>query len=127
MTNSNNSDLYISEKGDIVWINFNPKSVKWVMRLKQLLLEKREEILKIAAKHGAYNVRIFGSVARGEDNENSDIDFLIDYDLEKTTSWFPMGLILDLEDLLQRKVDVATDDSLHYFIRDKVLEDAVKL
>ncbi|NER03486.1 MAG: DNA polymerase subunit beta, partial [Okeania sp. SIO3C4] len=70
---------------------------------------------------------IFGSVAREEDDENSDIDFLIDYDLEKTTSWFPMGLILDLEAFLQRKVDVATDDSLHYFIRDKVLEEAVKL
>ena len=97
------------------------------MTLKQLLLEKREEILKIAAKHGAYNVRIFGSVARREDNENSDIDFLIDYDLEKTSSWFPMGLILDLEALLQRKVDVAMDDSLHYFLRDKILEEAVKL
>ena len=97
------------------------------MTLKQLLLEKREEILKIAAKHGAYNIRIFGSVARGEENENSDIDFLIDYDLEKTTSWFPMGLILDLEAFLERKVDVAMDDSLHYFIRDKVLEEAVKL
>ncbi|NER01400.1 MAG: nucleotidyltransferase family protein [Okeania sp. SIO3C4] len=97
------------------------------MKLKQLLLEKREEILNIAEKHGAYNVRIFGSVAREEDDENSDIDFLIDYDLSKTTSWFPMGLILDLEAFLQRKVDVATDDSLHYFIRDKVLEEAVKL
>ena len=97
------------------------------MKLKQLLLEKREEILKIATKHGAYNVRIFGSVARGEDDENSDIDFLIDYDLSKTSSWFPMGLILDLERLLNHKVDVAMDDSLHYFIRDKVLEEAIKL
>ncbi|MGK7879951.1 MAG: nucleotidyltransferase family protein [Crocosphaera sp.] len=97
------------------------------MKLKQLLLEKREEIINIAFKHGAYNVRIFGSVARGEDNENSDIDFLIDYDLSKTSSWFPMGLILDLETLLNRKVDIATDDSLHYFIRNKVLEEAIKL
>lgn len=97
------------------------------MTLKKLLLEKREEILKIAAKHGAYHVRIFGSVARGEDDENSDIDFLIDYDLSKTSSWFPMGLILELETLLKRKVDVATDDSLHYFIRDKVLKEAIKL
>lgn len=48
------------------------------MKLKQLLLKKREEILKIAAKHGAYNVRIFGSVAREEEDKNSDIDFLID-------------------------------------------------
>ncbi|MDJ0730308.1 MAG: nucleotidyltransferase domain-containing protein [Crocosphaera sp.] len=97
------------------------------MKLKELLLEKREEIINIAAKHGAYNVRIFGSVAREEDDENSDIDFLIDYDLSKTSSWFPMGLILELETLLKHKVDIATDDSLHYFIRDKVLEEAIKL
>ena len=62
-----------------------------------------------------------------EDDEKSDIDFLIDYDLSKTSSWFPMGLILDLEALLKRKVDVATDDSLHYFIRDNVLLEAIKL
>ena len=97
------------------------------MNLKQLLLEKREEILKIATKHGAYNVRIFSSVARGEDDENSDIDFLIDDDLSKTSSWFPMGLILDLERLLNHKVDIATNDYLHYFIRDKVFEEAIKL
>jgi len=97
------------------------------MKFKQILAEKREEIIKIAEKHGAYNVRILGSVARGEDDEKSDIDFLIDYDLSKTSSWFPMGLILDLEALLGRKVDVATDESLHYFIRDKVLEDVIKL
>ena len=97
------------------------------MQLKKVLQEKREEILEIAAKHGAYNVRVFGSVARGEETENSDIDFLIDYDLSKTSSWFPMGLVLDLEVLLKRKVDVATDNSLHYFIRDKVLKKAIKL
>ena len=97
------------------------------MKLKQVLLEKREEILQVAAKHGAYNVRIFGSVARGEDDEKSDIDFLIDYDLSKISPWFPMGLILDLEALLKRKVDVATDDSLHYFIRDNILREAIAL
>ncbi|WP_009544396.1 nucleotidyltransferase family protein [Crocosphaera subtropica] len=97
------------------------------MKLKQLLFKKRKEILRIAAKHGAYNIRIFGSVARGEDNENSDIDFLIDYDLSKTSSWFPMGLIVELETLLKHKVDIATDDSLHEFIRDKILEEAIKL
>lgn len=61
------------------------------MGLKQLLQEKREEILNIAAKHGAYNLKIFGSVARGEETESSDIDFLIDYDLEKISAWFPGG------------------------------------
>ncbi len=95
--------------------------------LKQLLQEKREEILNIAAKHGAYNLRIFGSVARGEDTEISDIDFLIDYDLNQISAWFPGGLIRDLEALLNRKVDVVTTQSLHYLIRDKVLNEAIVL
>jgi predicted nucleotidyltransferase len=97
------------------------------MALKQELQEKRAEILAIAEQHGAFNVRIFGSVARGEEREDSDIDFLIDYDLAKTSSWFPVGLIQDLEDLLNRKVDVVTAKSLHYFIRDRVLEEAIIL
>ena len=57
------------------------------MELKQLL-QQREKISAIAVRHGAYNVRIFGSVARGEATSTSDIDFLIDYDLSKTTPWF---------------------------------------
>ncbi|WP_414568590.1 nucleotidyltransferase family protein [Nostoc sp. CCY 9925] len=95
--------------------------------LKQLLQEKRAEILNIAAKHGAYNLRVFGSVARGEETETSDIDFLVDYDLEKISPWFPGGLILDLENLLHRKVDVVTTKSLHYLIRDKVFHEAISL
>ena len=97
------------------------------MSLKQLLQEKREEILKIAAKHGAFNVRVFGSVARGDETESSDIDLLIDYDLSKTSPWFPVGLIDDLEQLLDRKVDVITTKSLHYFIRDKIMSEAIRL
>jgi uncharacterized protein len=97
------------------------------MSLKQLLQEKREEILEIATKHGAFNIRIFGSVARGEETENSDIDFLIDYDLKKISPWFPGGLIMDLEALLEKKVDVVTAKSLHYFIRDRVLKEAINL
>ncbi|MBD2494597.1 nucleotidyltransferase family protein [Nostoc sp. FACHB-280] len=95
--------------------------------LKQLLQEKREEILHIASKHGAYNLRVFGSVARKEETEESDIDFLIDYDLDKISAWFPGGLIQDLEVLLNRKVDVVTTQSLHYLIRDKVLHEAIFL
>ncbi|WP_228014640.1 nucleotidyltransferase family protein [Fortiea sp. LEGE XX443] len=95
--------------------------------LKQLLQEKREEIFNIAAKHGAYNLRVFGSIARGEETEVSDIDFLIDYDLNKISAWFPGGLIQDLEALLNRKVDVVTIQSLHYLIRDKVLHEAISL
>ena len=75
------------------------------MKKYKQLQENRENILAIAAKHGAFNVRVFGSVARGEENPESDIDFLIDYDIEKTTPWFPVGLVRDLENLLQTKVD----------------------
>lgn len=96
-------------------------------KLKQLLLERREEILEIALKHGAFNVRLFGSVARGEETENSDIDFLINYDINKISSWFPVGLIHDLEDLLGRKVDVVTETGLKERIRDRVLRDCILL
>ncbi|MUG94189.1 DNA polymerase subunit beta [Scytonema sp. UIC 10036] len=97
------------------------------MKLKELLKEKREEIIRIAAEHGAYNLRVFGSVARGEETETSDIDFLIDYDLNKITPWFPGGLIHDLETLLNRQVDIVTANSLHYMIQEKVLNEAIPL
>ncbi|MBD2119292.1 MAG: nucleotidyltransferase family protein [Microcystis sp.] len=97
------------------------------MTLKQLIQDKREDILKIATKHGAFNVRVFGSVARGEETENSDIDFLIDYDLAKTSPWFPGGLLVDLEDLLGCKVDVVTEESLHHLIKQRILKEAIKL
>ena len=97
------------------------------MKIKQLLTAKREEILMIAAKHGASNVRIFGSVVRGDDDEKSDIDLLIDYDLTKISPWFPSGLIQELQLLLDRKVDVVTVGGLQDRIREKVLQEAVKL
>ncbi len=97
------------------------------MGLKELLQEKRAEILSIAAKHGAYNLRIFGSVARGEETPSSDIDILIDYDLNKITPWFPSGLVQELEALLNREIDVVTTNYLHYFIQDKVLKEAIPL
>ena len=96
-------------------------------KLKQLLQERREEILEIALKHGAFNVRVFGSVARGEETENSDIDFLIDYDLNKISPWFPVRLIRDLEGLLGRRVDVVTVQGLKERIRDQVLRDCIVL
>lgn len=95
--------------------------------IKELLHDRRSQILALAEKHGAYNVRVFGSVARGEATEESDIDFLVDYDLEKITPWFPGGLLLDLEQLLNRKVDIATMDMLKARIRDRVLGEAVTL
>jgi uncharacterized protein len=95
--------------------------------INDLLQERRSQILAIAQKHGAYNVRVFGSVARGEATQESDIDFLVDYDLEKITPWFPAGLLIDLEQLLNRKVDIATVDMLKERIRDRVLHEAVML
>jgi predicted nucleotidyltransferase len=96
----------------------------------QLVKENREEILRIAAQHGAYNVRIFGSVARGEDGPDSDVDLLVDVG-PVHSSWFPAGWIVDLEDLwdalLGCKVDVAEPEGLHWHIREQVLKEAVSL
>lgn len=92
----------------------------------EILGDKREEILAIAADHGASNVRIFGSVARGEARPDSDVDFLVS--LEKGRNLLDrIGLIQDLEDLLNRKVDVAEPENLHRYIRDKVLREAINL
>jgi uncharacterized protein len=96
------------------------------MTVEQLLHEKREEIQRIAAKHGARNVRIFGSVARREARPDSDIDLLVDAG-PKTSSWFPAGLILDLEEVLGCKVEVVTEKGLNEYLRDRVLTEAVPL
>jgi hypothetical protein len=96
------------------------------MSASETLRAKREAIQRIAAKHGACNVRLFGSVARGEDGPESDIDILIDTS-PPTSSWFPAGLILDLEELLGRRVDVVTEKSLSPYFRDRVLQEAVPL
>jgi predicted nucleotidyltransferase len=97
------------------------------MALLDTLREKRSQILEIAAKHGAFNVRVFGSVARGEETPESDIDFLIDYDRSKITPWFPGGLLMDLQDLLGRKVDVLTERGISPLIRERVLAEAKPL
>ena len=81
-------------------------------------------MLRLAGQHGANDVRLFGSVARGEGSEESDIDFLVKTE-QVTTSWFPAGLVENLEALLGRKVEVVTENALHWYIRDKVLQEAV--
>ena len=97
-----------------------------VVTLEQLLREKRDDIKRIAARHGAYNLRVFGSVARGEAGPESDIDLLIDVG-PTTSSWFPAGLILDLEDLLGWRVEVITEKALNPELRDHVLREAIAL
>ena len=93
------------------------------MKIEDLLKTRREQILEIAQKHGAYNLRVFGSVARGEGTEQSDIDFLVEVG-PTHSPWFPAGLVADLEDLLDIPVDVVTTDGLHWYIKEKVLEEA---
>jgi len=91
-----------------------------------LLQDKREAILSLAAQHGARNVRIFGSAARGDAGPDSDFDFLVD--LEPRRSLLDLGgLLMDLKELLGREVDVVTEPSLHWYIRDRILREAVPL
>lgn len=90
------------------------------------LRSRREEILAVAREHGARNVRVFGSVARGDAGPDSDIDILVE--LEPGRSLLDhAALMLDLSDLLGCKVDVATDRGLRPRIRDRVLREAVPL
>jgi uncharacterized protein len=96
------------------------------MSLNELLQEKREDILRIATRRGASNVRVFGSVARGEADSKSDIDLLVD--LEPGRSLFDLGgLLMDLQDLLGHKVDVVTERGLRERIREHVLREAIPL
>ena len=96
------------------------------MSLDEVLQVKRKDILRIAAEHGAYNVRIFGSVARGEADEKSDIDLLVD--MEKGRSLFDLGgLLTDLQNLLGHDVDIVTERGLRDRIRDRVLREAIPL
>lgn len=93
------------------------------MGIEEILGDRRADILRIAAKHGATSVRAFGSVARGEADADSDIDFLVE--LEKGRSLFDLGgLLMDLQELLGRKVDVTTEKGLHWYIRDRVCAEA---
>lgn len=91
------------------------------------LIVHREEILKIAEKHGAYNVRVFGSVARGEATDESDIDLLVDYDLNRISPWFPAGLKRELESFLEREVDIGTPDGFKERYRERILSEAIPL
>jgi predicted nucleotidyltransferase len=90
------------------------------------LRARRDDILRIAIRHGAQNVRVFGSVARGEATENSDVDFLVST-TDSTRPWFPAGLVVDLEDVLGRRVQVVTEDSLYWLLRERILSEAKDL
>jgi predicted nucleotidyltransferase len=96
------------------------------MTLEELRDRRREEILRVAARRGARNVRVFGSVARGDSDEKSDVDFLVE--MEPGRTLFDLsGLLLDLESLLHVSVDVVTERGLRPRVRERVLAEAVQL
>ena len=96
------------------------------MSIRQSLQSKRAQILTIAARHGARKVRVFGSVARGTARRNSDIDFLVEME-EGRSLLDHAALILDLERLLKRSVDVASERGLRRVVRTEVLKGAIAL
>lgn len=96
------------------------------MKLDESIQAQRETILQIARRHGVGQVRVFGSVARGEATESSDLDLLIDV-TGPTTPWFPGGLVAELESLLGCRVDVVETNALRKELRDRVLQEATPL
>ena len=96
------------------------------MAAAEVLLSRRQDILRIARKHGVGRVRVFGSHARGTAGETSDIDLLIEVD-GPTSPWFPGGLVADLEALLGCRVDVVESDALRPEMRERALAEAVSL
>ncbi|WP_137136180.1 nucleotidyltransferase family protein [Rhizobium sp. FKY42] len=94
------------------------------MRPSEVLEKNREAIRALVARHRLANPRIFGSVARGEDRDDSDLDILVDT-LEDTTLFDLGGLQHELENLLQMRVDLATSKGLRPRVRDRVLAEAV--
>jgi predicted nucleotidyltransferase len=96
------------------------------MRASEQLHQQRDAILRVAGRHGAGNLAVFGSVARGEETAGSDVDLLVDITGEPSP-WFPGGLVADLEELLGRPVQVVIRRSLSLLIRESVLRESTPL
>lgn len=96
------------------------------MAIAAILKDKREDILRITSTHGARNVRVFGSLARGDSAPDSDLDILITLDPDRSLLDI-IAVKQDLEDLLQVKVDVVTEAAISPYIREQVLKDAISL
>jgi predicted nucleotidyltransferase len=92
----------------------------------EALHSQRDHVLEVAQRHGVTSIRVFGSVARGDEKADSDIDFLVTTG-PQVSSWFPAGLILELEALLGRHIDIVTEPGLNPHIRNQVLAEAVAL
>jgi predicted nucleotidyltransferase len=113
---------HLLQNSELNFLQFEVKTVT----MSPIVQNKREDILRIAAQYGASNIRVFGSVARGEAGPESDIDVLIH--LESGRSLLDIVAIKqDLEELLGRKVDVLTESSISPYLRDHILRDAIEL
>ena len=97
-----------------------------MVTLSALRDEKRPEILRLAARHGAKNLRVFGSVARGEATESSDLDLLVEWEPGRSLLDH-VRLVQDLEALLNTRVEIGTERSLHRLVRDRILNEATPL
>ena len=96
------------------------------MTTMELIRDKREDIRRIAARHGVLDIRVFGSVVRGEAGPESDVDFLVKAG-PTTSSWFPAGLVVELEDLLGHRVEVVTERALNPDLRNHVFHEALAI
>jgi predicted nucleotidyltransferase len=97
-----------------------------MVNLEALRASRREDILRLAERYGARNVRVFGSVARGEANDSSDLDLLVEWEPGRSLLDHA-GLVQDLQELLGIKVHLGTEKSLHWYVRDKILRGAKPL
>ncbi len=96
------------------------------MITRQQLAERREEILAVARRYGAHDIRIFGSVARGDQNEGSDLDLIVRFDPDRSL-FDHGGLLMDLEELLGVKVDIVSEGGMRPRFRDYVMNEVVPL
>jgi predicted nucleotidyltransferase len=90
------------------------------------LRQRRSELLAVAGRHGAHNIRVFGSVARGEESASSDVDFLVDLPADRSLLDL-VGLRDALADMLGRSVDVVSERGLYPYLRKRILDEAVRL
>jgi predicted nucleotidyltransferase len=97
-----------------------------MVTLTALRSDRREEIVRLAERRGAHNLRVFGSVARGEAKEGSDLDLLVEWEPDRSLLDHA-GLVEDLQELLGMKVHVGTEKSLHWYVRDRILREATPL
>ena len=97
-----------------------------MITLEALRSERRDEVLGLAKRRGAFDLRVFGSVARGEAREGSDLDLLVAWEAGRSLLDHA-GLVQDLQELLRVRVHLGTEKSLHWYVREKILAEAIPL